>query len=142
VNEEEINECVCGHQWFGGEDCPRCATKGDSLVPEPLECQQKWACLGCHKCNPSDYPYPDDASRRRDTPSMEATPPGREGWDYCTHDAEPDYCDGCLCIRQKADGAMRTRVKEATEYIDTLLDRTAHDHLFLTIRAILTGEKL
>ena len=67
-------------------------------------------------------------------------PDGREGYDFCTHEAEPDYCDGCLCIRQRDSSAIRARVKEAVEYIDTLLDRTAHDHLFLTIRAILAGE--
>jgi hypothetical protein len=72
-----------------------------SLVPEPFECQQRWACLGCHKCNPIEYPDPDNATRRK--------------------------CAGA-------------RNAEAVEYIDTLLERTAHDHLFLTIRAILEGE--
>jgi len=69
--------------------------------------------------------------------------PGIPGFDYCTHDAEPDYCDGCLYLRQKHHGELWKRVKMAVNVIDKrraeyLPDRM--EHVLDMVRAILTGQ--
>jgi hypothetical protein len=163
---------------------------GDSLVPEPFECQQRWACLGCHKCNPSLYPYPEDSTRRRPMPAtpvptrkcrlcdtyviersdgkpgyihaqddwdckvlaetlIEAdtyvSEPGAPGFDYCTHDEQPDYCDGCLYLRQKHAGSVAARVKVAVRLIDAITkDEPAYPTVaradLIAVRDVLTGK--
>jgi len=68
----------------------------------------------------------------------------RDGFDFCSHDAEPDYCDSCLYIRQLDARDLHARVKLAVETINThrenIRPKGMHDYILGKVLEILINE--
>jgi hypothetical protein len=143
--------CTCGvpkeHKVMPDEEARKCRTCDEDVILRQVtgHVQRSWKHVGKTECSTRtvrDNGFVLDILSEQDTYKAQK---GREGFDYCTHDAEPDYCDGCLCIRQRHHGKGRARVKLAVARLDALIRPapaypTVPKEELVAIRALLMEE--